>query len=77
MKNFIKFGITVSTIKRRYHSKTAMPYKYEIIQEIRGSAEDIWALESKYKQQYKHSHYLPLISFGGSKRECFISITIT
>ena len=76
MKHFINYGITANTVKRRYDSKSNMPYMYEIIHEIKGDAEDIFNLELKNKQIIKNYKYVPQIRFGGSTHECFINISL-
>jgi len=70
---FIKIGITSLSIKRRYDSKTKMPYNYKIIHEIVGSPEYIYDLETKLHKKSKNYKYIPNIPFGGSSTECFKS----
>ena len=48
-----------------------MPYEYEIISEIKGSAGFIWDLEVGEKRKLKEFKYQPKIEFKGSKTECF------
>ena len=71
-EKFYKIGITSISVKERYRKKDYMPYNYTIIKEI--VSEDlnyIWELESKIKNNNKTNRYKPLISFPGSKFECF------
>ena len=68
-EEFYKFGITTTSIKRRYASKK-FPYSYEIIQEIHDKAGNIWDLERLLLKIYKKYSYTPHISFSGST-ECF------
>ena len=51
-----------------------MPYKYEIIKEIKGEAGEIWDLELTEKRKLQKNNYQPLIKFLGSKTECFNKI---
>ena len=70
-EEFYKIGITSLTVKKRYSSKFKMPYSYEIIKEIKGTAEEIWDLENAFKKKYKDSRYEPKIKFAGFKKECY------
>lgn len=69
-ESFYKLGITCRSVKQRYANKTTMPYSYEIIREVFGSAGDIWDMESKIKVFVRQNLYQPLIAFDGSKSEC-------
>lgn len=71
-ESFFKIGITSNLISVRFHS-TKMPYNYEIIQEIKGEAGEIWDLELKNKRILKNFSYHPLIPFSG-RTECFNNI---
>jgi hypothetical protein len=73
-EEFYKIGITSLSIKRRYNTPSKMPYNYETIKEIKGTALEIWDLEKEYKRKSKKNQYIPLISFGGSCSECFKDI---
>lgn len=75
-ESFYKLGITANTVKRRYDSKSHMPYMYEVIREIKGDAEDIFNLELKNKQLIKDYKYTPQIDFKGSVHECFTNIDL-
>ena len=49
-----------------------MPYKYEIIKEIKSTDLNyIWDLEKKIKKEHKNFKYKPVIKFAGSSQECF------
>ena len=69
-EEFYKIGITSFTIKKRFTRKRDMPYQYEIIQEIKDSAENIYDLEKILHRVYAYWKYKPLISFAG-ETECF------
>ena len=73
-EEFFKIGITSKSIKQRYNTKTSMPYNFIIIKELITSAEEVWDIEDNFKKKSKNLKYLPLISFNGSKTECFISL---
>lgn len=75
-ESFYKLGITANTVKRRYDSKSHMPYMYEVIREIKGDAEAIFDLELKNKQLIKDYKYSPQIEFAGSIHECFTDISL-
>lgn len=70
-ESFYKIGITSNTVNKRYKKK--IPYNYEIIKEIHGSAEHIWSIEN-YLKLNLICHYTPLLRFGGSIRECFSNL---
>lgn len=71
-EEFYKIGITMNTTQERYYGATKMPYNYEVISEVKGSAGFIWDLEKEEKRGLKEFHYQPLIEFGGYRTECFI-----
>lgn len=73
-EEFYKIGITSNPITTRFHS-TKMPYSYEILQEIKGTAEEIWELELKNKRELKEFSYKPKIKFSG-QTECFINVNL-
>lgn len=68
---FIKIGITSRSIKKRYDSKTSMPYNYKVLHEITGDPEYIYDLETKLHKKSKNYSYTPDIPFAGSSTECF------
>lgn len=70
-EQFYKIGITKHSLSKRYPSIKSMPYKYEIVKEIKGEAGEIWDLELVEKRKLQKSNYQPQISFRGSKTECF------
>lgn len=76
-ETFYKIGIT-GNIKLRYDSKKKLPYNFEIIKQIDSFDVDyIWNLEKQLLLLNKEFKYQPLISFGGSKHECFHKINLT
>ena len=70
-EEFYKRGITSHSVIHRYRDTTRMPYKYEVINEVQGNAENIYELETKLKLVLKDFRYIPSVSFGGSLTECF------
>jgi hypothetical protein len=72
-ETFYKIGKTFKTIKKRFWCKRSMPYNYEIIKIITGTAKEISELEEKIKEKNKDYSYIPIIKFGGF-RECFFNI---
>lgn len=75
-EEFYKVGRTKNSIIKRYPHTTAMPYEFEVISEVKGSAGFIWDLELSEKRRLKEFHYTPLIEFNGSKTECFTDYKI-
>ena len=69
-EEFYKIGITSTSIKRRFHSFSSMPYSHEIIQEIKDVSINIYKLEKLLHFLYKKHSYKPLKNFDG-KEECF------
>lgn len=70
-EEFYKIGITSNSVKYRYQN--SIPYKYEVIQEIKGEAGEIYDLELKNKRLLKNFKYIPLIKFNGVT-ECYNNI---
>lgn len=64
-EEFYKIGIANSKVKKRYYGKENMPYSYEILQETKGEAGEIYDLELKNKRLLKDFKYIPKIKFGG------------
>lgn len=75
-EEFYKIGRTMNTTEVRYSGITAMPYGYEVISEVKGSAGFIWDLERDEKIKLKTLKYIPQIEFAGSKTECFTDYKI-
>lgn len=74
-EEFIKVGITCTSIKNRYRKKTLMPYNYQILYEIKSfNLKSLYKIEAKIKKEIKPFLYTPKISFGGSKTECFTRV---
>ena len=69
-ESFYKIGITSRCVKKRYSGKKAMPYEYEIIQEIYDVSENVWRTEKMLHQLYNDFLYKPKLRFGG-EYECF------
>lgn len=67
---FYKIGITSKSIKERFKTYSKFPYKYKVIYEKVGIAEDIYDLEKTLHRKYKSYKYTPKILFKGST-ECF------
>lgn len=72
-EEFYKIGRTFGTIKGRFHHTTILPYNYEVIKLVKGSAEEICNLEAKLKKQHTPYKYIPKIFFRG-RQECFNTI---
>lgn len=74
-ENFYKIGKTFNTVKYRFSGKRSMPYKYEIVKIIKGSAIEISKLKKELQKDHKEFQYKPLISFKG-QYECFTQINL-
>lgn len=75
-EEFYKAGITSLSVKLRYNTPRRMPYKYEIVREVKGTPLEVWNFEKECKRNNKNSQYIPHISFGGSSSECFKNIKL-
>lgn len=69
-ERFYKIGKTYRKVKERFHNNKEMPYKYNNIKEISGTALEISNLEVALKNDNKKYKYLPKISFEG-EHECY------
>lgn len=67
-ESFIKIGITTRTVKIRLKN---LPYKYEILKELKSDSSYIYDLEKRFLSFHKKNRYIPLIYFAGCT-ECFI-----
>lgn len=69
-ETFIKIGKTFNTIQKRYKNKYTMPYKYEVLKIVEGSADYISRLEHRVHKVFKNMKYSPVKTFDGEK-ECY------
>lgn len=58
----------------RFDSKGKMPYSFELISQIKGTADFIWDLESSIHKLLGQHSYTPELSFSGQS-ECFSQIS--
>lgn len=72
-ENFYKIGITSNSVKRRFHSKSGMPYNFKLLISSTGDAESVWELELALKRKL-NKNYVPKIKFAGSTFECYESL---
>lgn len=67
---FLKVGLTCDSYKKRYDSKSKMPYNKKAILIIKDKSPDVlWDIERYIKSKYEN--YVPNIHFQGSLTECF------
>lgn len=69
-ESFIKIGITMRPIEKRFCNKTLMPYNFNILLEVTAEANTVFNSEIKIKKEFKMNKYKPLIKFSGWG-ECF------
>lgn len=74
-ETFYKLGITVNNILTRYGSVKSMPYEWEILLELPGTAEAVYDMEVQFKTEMNEYHYKPKISFNGSGTECYTELS--
>lgn len=69
---FVKVGLTILKLSRRYRGKAAMPYKYEVLATHESyDLNGLWNLEYYLKTKYIKDRYKPIMRFDGSYSECF------
>lgn len=72
---FVKIGITTRKIigeaDRGRYWKTNMPYKFELIKEIKGSPEYCYDKEKEIEKKFYHYKYKPQVYFNGFT-ECYV-----
>ena len=76
-ETFYKLGITVNHLCTRYGSVKSMPYEWEILLELPGTAEVVYDLEVAFKTEMQEFHYKPKIAFNGSTTECYTELSQT
>jgi len=64
-EKFVKIGMTLNSIKKRYPGKSEMPYNYDVLKIIKGNAGEMFDLEQKIKKFFKKDFYIPIIKFNG------------
>jgi hypothetical protein len=69
-EEFIKIGITIRTIFKRFPSKGHLPYEFEVLKEIKGSPAFVYDKENELHKLFKDFKYIPKLEFLG-KTECF------
>ena len=69
-EEFIKIGITMREINVRFKNNKLMPYNFEILLDLKLSAEEVFNEEIRLKKLFKKHKYIPKIKFSGDK-ECF------
>jgi hypothetical protein len=74
-ETFIKVGITMRSVKKRFCNKTVMPYQFEILLEKTSKADIIFNTEIMIKKLMKDKKYLPLLKFSGCNESFDISAT--
>lgn len=72
-EKFYKIGRTYTKVKYRFRYKTQLPYRYKILKEIIGTAEEIVKLELNMKKLNKQYKYTPKSHFCG-QHECYYKI---
>ena len=67
---FYKIGKTFKPIALRFYPRSFMPYEYEVIKVIEGTARHISELEQELQNKHTELSYKPKIGFYG-QTECF------
>ena len=71
VESFYKIGISVYDIHERFSTFKQMPYDFHEVISIEDSASIIWDLETHLHKTFGMKLYTPLVTFGGSAKECF------
>lgn len=74
-ETFYKLGITMNNILTRYGTVRSMPYEWEILLELPGTAEAVYDMEVQFKTEMNEYHYKPKIGFNGSGTECYTDLS--
>lgn len=69
-EEFLKIGITIQSVKKRFKGKVNMPYNFKQINVVSGPPSIIWDLEIFLHRHFKDFSYQPKIYFGG-ETECY------
>ncbi len=69
-ESFYKIGITLQSIKRRFHTGMYKDYTIEEIVIIKDTGKSVWELEKQFIKKYKQFKYNPMREFWGVS-ECF------
>lgn len=69
-ENFIKIGRTKRKIHDRFLRPSIMPYNYEVIKTIEGTADFVYDEEIRLHREFYKYKYKPKLQFPGST-ECF------
>ena len=64
-EKFIKVGITMHEVKKRYPGKGQMPYKFDILFESIDTPEIVYKLEQLIKKEFKKNKIIPKLKFNG------------
>lgn len=73
-ESFYKVGITFNPYNRFQYIRTTSKYSLEVIFIVQSECDLIWGLEKKLHKLYESFKYNPIISFEGSKLECFSNV---
>jgi hypothetical protein len=65
IESFIKIGITMRSVKKRFSNKTLMPYNFEILLEKTDKPDVIFNTEIIIKKTMKENKFSPLLKFSG------------
>lgn len=69
-ETFYKIGKTFNKLNTRFSGNLKLPYNWEVIKFIEGSAKEISELETELKRKHKEHSYTPKKIFGGMY-ECY------
>ena len=72
-ETFYKIGKTFNKLETRFSGNLKLPYNWEVIKFIEGSAKEISELETELKRNHKKHSYTPKKEFGGMY-ECYSSL---
>ena len=72
-ESFYKVGITARSAEERFRSKSAMPYRFDVLYRVHDRSEFIFNIEARLHKLLGEHKYKPKIFFAGHT-ECFATI---
>lgn len=69
-ETFYKIGKTFNKLNTRFSGTNRLPYNWELVKFIEGTAQEISELETELKRKHKEHSYTPKKMFGGMY-ECY------
>lgn len=72
-ETFIKVGITMRSLEKRYKGDSEMPYKYKVLLDVEASPELVFKTEKLTQKEFKKEQYTPSLLFCGRSESLSIN----